>query len=238
MKVIGAGFGRTGTLSLKVALEELGFGPCYHMTELIGHPRHAAFWHDAIDKKAVDWRAFFQPYQATVDWPGCSFYKELMALYPDAKVLLTTRDPNKWYNSAEQTIYSVRQTIPRWLATLLVPLSKNFQVADKLIWEGTFHGHFADQAYALDIFERHNEEVKQFVPAERLLVYEVQEGWEPLCRFLGIPVPNGKPFPHLNDTRQFQQMVQRRLQMVKMIMLALLAAGLLMLAAVVSFFLT
>lgn len=223
MKLIGAGFGRTGTLSLKVALEDLGFGPCYHMTEVMNHPRHATFWLNAITGKVVDWRAFFAPYQATVDWPACSFYKELMALYPDAKVVLTTREPDQWYDSAYETIFSVRQRIPRWLATLLAPVAKTLQVPEKLIWEGTFEGRFADRAYAIAIFQRHNEAVKQFVPANRLLVYQVKEGWEPLCHFLNVPVPEGKPFPHLNDTAQFQQMVQQRVRLAQRILVGVLA---------------
>lgn len=237
MKVIGAGFGRTGTLSLKVALEELGFGPCYHMTELINRPRHVAFWQSALNRKPVDWRTFFQPYQATVDWPGCTFYKELMAVYPEAKVLLTVREPSKWYNSTEQTIYSVQESIPRWLHFLLALVSGNFQLADQLIWQGTFHGRFADRAYALEIFQRHIAEVKQVVPAERLLVYQVQEGWEPLCHFLEVPVPTGKPFPHLNDTRQFQQTVRQRVRLATMMTLGLVVVGLILLIALVYFWL-
>lgn len=238
MKVIGAGFGRTGTLSLKVALEELGFGPCYHMTELINRPRHVAFWQQALHRKPVDWRAFFQPYGATVDWPGCTFYKELITVYPDAKVLLTVREPSKWYNSTEQTIYSVQENIPRWLHFLLALVSGNFQLADQLIWQGTFHGRFADRSYALEIFQQHIAEVKQVVPAERLLVYQVQEGWEPLCRFLGVPVPEGKPFPHLNDTMQFQQAVRQRVQLATMITLGLLVVGFILLVALVYFWLS
>lgn len=237
MKVIGAGFGRTGTLSLKVALEELGFGPCYHMTELINRPRHAAFWQQAISRQPVDWRAFFQPYQSTVDWPGCTFYRDLMAVYPDAKVLLTVREPSKWYNSTEQTIYSVEESIPHWLRLLLAVVSGNFQVADKLIWQGTFHGRFADRAYAIEVFQQHIEEVKQVVPAERLLVYDVQEGWEPLCRFLGVPVPEGKPFPHLNDTRQFQQVMRQRVRLATLMTLGLVVVGLLLFVTLVYFWL-
>ena len=237
MKVIGAGFGRTGTLSLKVALEELGFGPCYHMTELINRPRHATFWQQAIHRQPVDWRAFFQPYQSTVDWPGCTFYRELMAVYPDAKVLLTVREPSKWYNSTEQTIYSVEESIPRWLRLLLAVVSGNFQVADKLIWQGTFHGRFADRAYAIEVFQQHIVEVKQVVPAERLLVYDVQEGWEPLCRFLGVPVPEGKPFPHLNDTRQFQQVMRQRVRLATLMTLGLVMVGVLLFVTFIYFWL-
>ncbi|MEZ4725977.1 MAG: sulfotransferase [Caldilineaceae bacterium] len=234
MKLIGAGFGRTGTLSLKVALEELGFGPCYHMTEVMNHPRHATFWLKATAGETVDWRAFFAPYQATVDWPACAFYKELMALYPDAKVILTTREPDKWYDSAYETIFSVHERIPHWLTTLLAPLTQSLQVPEQLIWEGTFGGRFADRAYAVAVFQQHNEAVKQFVPANRLLVYQVKEGWEPLCRFLNVPVPEDKPFPHLNDTAQFQQTVQQRVRLAQWLLVGMLVcvvSGLFMLVS-------
>ncbi len=105
LKIIGAGFGRTGTLSLKVALEELGFGPCYHMLEMFQHPEHIALWEAASKGHPVDWHQVFEEYQATVDWPGCAFYEQFMEAYPDAKVLLTVRDPDKWYESSQATIY-------------------------------------------------------------------------------------------------------------------------------------
>src|SRR5690242_7699355 len=105
LKVIGAGFGRTGTLSLKVALEELGFGPCYHMIEVFQYPEHAKLWEAATQGKPIDWDQIFANYQATVDWPGCTFYADLMARYPDAKVLLSVRDPETWYESVMSTIY-------------------------------------------------------------------------------------------------------------------------------------
>lgn len=219
MKVIGAGFGRTGTLSLKAALEELGFGPCYHMKEALAHPSHLFFWNAASKGKAVDWKQHFLPYQATVDWPACKFYKELMLEYPDAKVLLSVRDPEKWYDSARDTIYKVGKTFPMsWL--------RSFFPVD-LIWKDTFDGRFEDRRYAIQVFNRHVEEVKRHVPADKLLVYEVKDGWEPLCRFLDVPVPQGKPFPRLNDTAEFERIIRRGALVGKVLMgaLVLLVAG-------------
>ena len=211
MRVIGAGFGRTGTRSLKGALEELGFGPCYHMTELFGHPEHVELWDAAIRGEPVDWEGLFRDYEATVDWPGCSFHEELMRAYPDAKVLLSVRDPDRWYESAYNTIYRMSRTSHLfYLIRLFSPrLGRAYPVINRLIWEGTFDGRFEDRGYAIEVFEGWNEEVKQRVPAERLLVYEVKEGWGPLCEFLGAAVPEGKPFPHLNDAESFRRMVRR-----------------------------
>lgn len=194
LKVIGAGFGRTGTLSLKNALEHLGFGPCYHMTELFSHPEADEQWAAIARGEPVDLNALFAGYQASVDWPACAVYRELMQLYPEAKVLLSVRDPEKWYESARNTIYHVAD---RKL------LSPHARMIDTLIWEGTFHGRFEDKDYAIAVFQRHNEEVKQLVPAAKLLVYDVKEGWEPLCAFLGVAVPVDTPFPHLNDREEF-----------------------------------
>jgi hypothetical protein len=210
MRVIGAGFGRTGTRSLKGALEELGFGPCYHMTELFGHPEHVELWDAATRGEPVDWEGLFRDYEATVDWPGCSFYEELMRAYPDAKVLLSVRDPDRWYESAYNTIYRMSRTSHLfYLIRLFSPrVGRAYPVINRLIWEGTFDGRFEDRGYTIEVFEGWNEEVKERVPAERLLVYEVKEGWGPLCDFLGVAVPEGKPFPHLNDIEAFRRMIR------------------------------
>jgi hypothetical protein len=201
MKVIGAGFGRTGTMSLKVALEELGFAPCYHMIEVFEHPEHVSLWEAAIRGEPLDWEKIFGSYQAAVDWPTAAFYNELMKVYPHAKVLLTIRDPEKWYESTKNTLY------PTGDAPEPSPIMR---MATKLVWEQTFDGNFEDRRYAIEVFKRHNEEVKKHVPPERLLVYEVKEGWKPLGEFLGVEIPEEKPFPHLNDTEAFKEMMQQR----------------------------
>ncbi len=233
MKVIGAGFGRTGTLSLKAALETLGFSPCYHMTELFQHPNHISYWEAATNGESVDWHALFADYQATVDWPGCTFYAELIKAYPNAKVLLSVRDPERWYDSVINTIYQTSRLLKQpsgSLLTLLIRLIspqrlRIVHMINKLIWQNTFDNRFEDKAYALEIFQQHIEEVKQRVPTDKLLVYNVKEGWEPLCAFLGVEVPANTPFPHLNDRDSFAGGIRRQQEKMRMIG-GLLVAGL------------
>jgi Sulfotransferase domain len=224
LKVIGAGFGRTGTLSLKTALERLGFGPCYHMIEVLKRPRDAAFWDEAADKAArgerVNWDRVFSDYEATVDWPGCAFYRELMEAYPDAKVILSVRDPQEWYESVRATFLRGRDTaapkpslrrtlvfkVLRWVAP---PMRNLYLMQRKVIFERSFRGHWLERGDAIEAFEEHVKEVKEFVPPERLLVYEVALGWEPLCEFLGVEVPD-EPFPHRNDAEEFRRIAMKR----------------------------
>lgn len=207
IKVIGAGFGRTGTTSIKAALEQLGFDQCYHMQEVIKHPSHVQYWQDAMAGKAVDWDQLFRGYQATVDWPACNFYQQLMVQYPEAKVLLTLREPDAWYASCLNTIYRIyRKPALRLIRQFLPPMKRFTAMNEALIWQGDFAGRFTDRAHAIAVFNQHNAAVQAHVPPERLLVYHVKEGWEPLCRFLEVPVPQGIPFPHLNDSKIFQRM--------------------------------
>ncbi len=209
MKLIGAGMGRTGTKSLQIALQELGFDPCYHMTEAFKHPAHMRLWHAAAQGEPIDWDALLGGYEATVDFPGCSFYRELMAHYPDAKVLLSVRDPERWYESAYATIYEMTKVIPRWLRLLVPPLRQLHEMADAVIWGnlGAFEGQMENRALATQKFIEWNERVQRDVPPEKLLVYSVKEGWEPLCDFLGVPVPD-KPFPHVNDRAEMMQRIR------------------------------
>jgi hypothetical protein len=232
VKVIGAGFGRTGTLSVKAALEELGFAPCYHMSEVFEHPTDAALWKAAAECETVDWHSVLDRYQAAVDWPVCAFYKELMEAYPEAKVLLTVRDPERWYESAAATIHNVQHRfskLPRVMKRFLPAMAKVGQMISAVVWDGTFHGKFQDKDEAIAIFNRHNEEVQRYVPAERLLVYSVKEGWGPLCAFLGVEVPADKPFPHLNDRGSFEgnRAIWRNQRRLRMVGGALIAVGVL-----------
>ena len=142
LKVIGAGLGRTGTLSLKMALEELGFVKCYHMIEVIGHPDHISVWDAAARGEKVDWEKLFEGYQATVDWPGCELFEEYTRLWPDAKVVLTVRDPERWHHSALRTIYGARNMFPRWLGFFAPKWRKFGVMANRLIWDGKFQGRF------------------------------------------------------------------------------------------------
>jgi Sulfotransferase domain len=210
MQVIGAGFGRTGTLTLKAALEELGVGPCYHMVEVLwGDTSRLGLWQAAASGEEVDWKAVFDGFESTVDWPGCTFWEPLMEVFPEAKVLLTVRDPEAWYESARNTIYAsliAGQKGELKEGNEEPPSPEAFAMIAKLIWQGTFHGKFEDKAYAIAKFEEHNEAVRSKVPPERLIVHEVREGWRPLAQMLGVPEPQGE-FPRLNDKVAFREMV-------------------------------
>ncbi len=204
MKVIGAGFGRTGTLSLMTALETLGFSKCYHMLHVRQNSGHDAIWMKAHHGERVDWDALFDGYQAAVDWPSCNFWRQQLEYYPNAKVILSLRDPESWYTSVMNTIYPItkanvesddpaRQAAGRW--------------AMEIIWDAVFDGRMDDKAHVIDVFNRHNQSVINALPAEKLLVFEAQHGWAPLCEFLDVPVPN-TPYPKSNTTEEFQAMVK------------------------------
>ena len=198
--VIGAGFGRTGTLSLKGALEHLGFGP-YHMIEVIDRPEHVDFWQRAAAGTAVDWDEILAGYRAAVDWPACSFYAELAARFPEAKVILTARDPERWYQSAWQTIFP---RITRPVSPDDALAWARIRMQRKIVIEQAFGGDIEDREHALAVFRQHVAEVQRAIPPERLLVYRVADGWEPLCRFLERPVPD-QPFPHVNASDEFRR---------------------------------
>lgn len=182
------------------------------MQELFRDPEHARLWGAAMRGGLGDWDELFAGYRSTVDWPGCAFYEELMERYPDAKVLLTMRDADRWYESAYNTIYNTRRpSLPLLIlypSVMLLPrMSRMIRLVNRLIWEQTFHGNFGDRRHAIGVFERHNREVLDRVPAERLLVYEVKQGWGPLCEFLDVDVPD-EPFPRINDTGTFRRIVR------------------------------
>jgi hypothetical protein len=208
MKVIGAGFGRTGTMSLKAALERLGFGPCFHMIDLIRDPTPLPYWQAAADGEKVDWTEALDGWESTIDWPGCTFWEEMAEIWPDAPVLLSVRDPEAWYRSTYNSIHEAKEMALRGELqgnTEEAPDPAVMQMINGLIWKGTFKGRFTDKEFALEVFRRHNEDVKSKVPADRLLVYEIKQGWGPLCDFLGVEVPD-EPMPHLNDTDSFRNM--------------------------------
>jgi hypothetical protein len=197
VQVIGAGFGRTGTLSLKGALQAIGFDPCYHMIETFERPDQCALWLQAERGEPVDWLALLAGYRATVDWPGCRFYRQLMEAFPKAKVILTVRDPESWYDSVNATIH----TRPAGREPQRDDDIRT-QMVRAVVWEGSLDGRFDDRMAAIDIFRRHIDEVKHTVPADRLLAFEVRQGWGPLCDFLDVERP-AAPFPHLNETKVF-----------------------------------
>jgi hypothetical protein len=225
VKVVGAGFGKTGTMSLKAALETLGFGPCYHMIEVFEHPEHAGFWQAAWRGEPVDWDGLLGGYEAAVDWPACTFYEELLQRHPDARVLLSVRDPERWYESTRDTIYQISKitagsrlsrAVFAFVGLFVSGVFEIGRMGNEIIWQGTFDGRFEDRSHAIEVFVRHNEEVKRREPAEKLLVFEVKEGWGPLCEFLGVAEPD-KPFPRLNDAAQ----MRRGIKAVRAIAIAL-----------------
>jgi hypothetical protein len=199
LQVIGAGFGRTGTLSLKLALEQLGFGPCYHMVEVFRNAESPGLWIDAADGIS-NWDKIFRGYNACVDWPAATFYASLAHRYPEAKVILTERDPEVWFRSTQATIFP-RATPP----DTNLPFDRMFR---KVIGQ-LFDYRMREHDHVIDVFKRHNAEVRRTIAAERLLVYEITQGWEPLCRFLGVPVPT-TPMPVTNTTPEFGKHVGPR----------------------------
>jgi hypothetical protein len=201
LQVIGAGFGRTGTLSTRTALVRLGFGPCDHMVENEEHPDRFALWDEALRCKAagepIDWRPLLMGFRAIVDWPGAYFWRELAAAHPDAKVLLTVRDPERWVASIQATIFAMSDD--------QLPSGSR-----DIIFTRTFADRLTDRAHCLAVLARHEQAVRETIAPDRLLVFDVKQGWEPLCAFLGVPVPEDEPFPHVNDTEAFHADIQER----------------------------
>lgn len=201
MKVIGAGFGRTGTLSLKLALEQVGFDPCYHMFDVVGREERLQEWLELAEGGERDWPGTFAGYEAAVDWPASAFWRELVDFYPEAKVVLTVRDPDRWYDSIDKTLYAQYVRL-REQKTLFA------RMVQPMIWDGIFGGRF-DRESATERFRQHTAEVTEAVPADRLLVFKTGEGWGPLCEFLGVPVP-AEEFPSSNDSSSFQERIAKR----------------------------
>ena len=201
LKVIGAGLGRTATFSLKFALEHLGFGPCYHMSEVFaGARRNVPLWLDVIRGKP-DWNAVFAGFQSTTDYPACTYWRELADFYPDAKVILTVRDANSWFESVSDTIFS-----PKMQGSLAgSPVGAMMQ---GVIFDA-FGGRVNDRAFMTDWFTRRNQAVIDALPRSRLLVFSPKEGWGPLCAFLGVPVPKA-PFPRVNSRDEINQAMDER----------------------------
>lgn len=203
LKVIGAGFGRTGTLSMKAALEQLGYNKCHHMLEVMPNATQLNAWHAISQGEAPDWDDVFDGFQASVDFPSSAYWRELAAHYPDAKIILTSRSFDSWYDSASETIYPVIATIPGWM-TMIPTVKKIKDMTHGAIWDGVFGGKFEDKEATRKVFEQHEADVKSAFSDDRLLVFHPKEGWEPLCSFLGQPVPD-TPFPNVNDRAEFQK---------------------------------
>jgi len=200
LRVVGAGLGRTGTHSLKLALEQLLGGPCYHMSELIEREGDTAVWARAVDGRDVDWVAFLSEFSATVDWPACAFWEEIAAAHPGAVVVLSVREsPEAWVKSFERTIaQALQKPVPpedeAWVERRRMVLA---------MVESTFTPDWRDRDAAKAAYIRHNERVRAAVPADRLVEYRAGDGWEPLCAALGVEIP-AEPFPHTNTTADFR----------------------------------
>ena len=196
LSVIGAGVGRTGTLSLKAALEQLLQKPCYHMVEVFSHPEHVTSWRAAADGELVDWATLLDGYGATSDFPACLFWPELLGANPDAIVVLSTRGDSKaWWESASETIFAIAGTdIPP-------EMSEWFEMW-KAVASARFTPNWTDEAATRAAYERHNAEVRASVPPGRLVLWQPGDGWGPLCEALAVAVPDD-PFPHLNTRQDF-----------------------------------
>ena len=201
LKVIGAGLGRTATLSLKFALEHLDLGPCYHMAEVFaGARRNVPLWLDVVRGKP-DWNAVFGRFQSTTDYPACTYWRELTAFYPDAKVILTVRDADSWFDSVSETIFS-----PKMQGSLVgSPVGAMMQ---GVVFDA-FGDRVNDRAFMTDWFTRRNQSVIDSLPPSRLLVFSPKEGWGPICAFLGVAVPKA-PFPRVNSRDELNQAVAER----------------------------
>jgi len=210
MKVIGVGFGRTGTLSLKAALERLGAGPCFHMIDLIvgeRRERDLPYWTQIADGKQVDWSVVFDGWSSTVDWPACSRWEELIEAFPEAPVLLNIRDFDPFYESCKNTILAVKEAALAGTiqpdANRVPPSPALWEVIEKLIWQGDFEGRFKDKEWVREMYYQRIETIKATVPAERLTVWELGDGWQPLADMLGVEAP-AEEFPRLHDTNEFR----------------------------------
>lgn len=209
LQIIGAGLGRTGTLSLKAALERLGFGPCYHMTRIFEHIDHGPMWQQFAAGARGDWDSLLGEFNSAVDWPTSYFWRELAAFYPKAKLILTVRDADRWFTSIDSTLF-------RFMRAPVVPddeaARRQIVMARDIVQHRTFGDRIDDRAHVIDVYERHNRTVQQTLPAERLLTYDVAQGWEPLCAFLGVPVPD-EPFPRINAQQELLATHAQRYQL-------------------------
>jgi sulfotransferase family protein len=199
LEIIGPGFGRTGTNSLKLALEHLGFGPCHHMFEIRDKPELLADWQAAARGERVGWNRVFSGYRSQVDWPGARYWRELLQWFPDAKVILSVRDPDEWFDSVQATI------APLMIAHGSHPsphLNAIAEMAYQTVVAQIFNGRISDRQHATRVFREHIDEVRRTVASDRLLVFDLKDGWTPLCNFLSVKLPTA-PFPRTNSSNDF-----------------------------------
>ena len=193
LRLLGAGIGRTGTLSLKAALEVLLGAPCYHMLELFPRPEHIPLWHAAARGEKIDWQGLFSGYAAAVDWPAAAFWPEIAAAFPDAIILLSTRDTEGWWTSASNTIFPATRSAPEgeWRRMIEAMFSARFTT------------EIENKAACIAAYAAHNRHVRATAPPARLVEWQPGDGWAPLCRALDLAIPD-QPFPHVNSTAEFQ----------------------------------
>jgi hypothetical protein len=225
LKIIGAGFPRTGTNSLKRSLEMLGFTKCYHMKELLTHPDQLPLWLQLETTGTTDWDTLYDGFQGSVDFPCYPFYKQHLKRYPEAKVILTVRDFDSWYKSVKSTIWTAG---PQNLGQKLMMMGRMLtnprvrqvigciKFVKRQFWKKQFQDRFLDEPFVREAFKKHIEEVKAYVPEDQLLVYDIRQGWAPLCEFLGVPEPT-ENLPHLNKRENFKTMLQGLIKTGKMV---------------------
>jgi hypothetical protein len=210
---------------MKAALERLGFGPCYHMYEVFTHPDHVDRWLPVASDTAVNWDDVLAGYRSTQDWPASHFWQELADAYPEAKIVLTVRDPRSWYPSVRTLLTRGPATGDQEAGAAPAAMADAAAAIDRMrpVLNVIGRTHFGadwsvgddipDEELAVAAFHRHTARVKESIPPKRLLVFDVRQGWAPLCAFLGVPPPADEPFPHLNDSawmrRAFEQMRSR-----------------------------
>jgi len=196
LRVVGAGLGRTGTLSLKLALERLLGAPCYHMLEVFPRPDHLETWNRAVHGEPVDWTTLFDCFVAAVDWPMCAFWRDIADAFPAATILLSSRSGDDWWRSFDKTIAENFRRDP-------IPGGEKFHGMVTALLQRTFTPNPLDEAEAVRAYERHNEEVRKEAPPDRFVEWHPGDGWEPLCAALDVAIPD-EPFPHTNTTEEFR----------------------------------
>lgn len=215
LKVIGTGLGRTGTHSLKLAIEQLGVGKCYHMVELFQQPERLKYFKKAERGEKVNWNELFDGYKAAVDYPAARYYKQITEFYPEAKVIHTLRDPEEWYESASATIFWASKPYSLRILKLAVHLPFSSEARRRIpvllynrkLSELEFGRYLRDKEKVLEKYKKHHEEVLRTISSERLLMFDPKNGWEPLCKFLDVPVPS-QPYPRSNTREEFLKRVE------------------------------
>ncbi|MEM9836195.1 MAG: sulfotransferase family protein [Bacteroidota bacterium] len=215
LQVMAVGLPRTGTSSLKAALQMLGFGPCQHMDNLFSAPDLVDLWIELYETGQTDFNTLFADFHSVTDFPACFCYRELMAAYPDVKVILNYREPGSWYASMLRTIHAVVPTTPEEKAALLekgqtdprfLAIAKALALVEVYLLDRPFGGQFLDKGKAIQRYEQHYAAVRQYVPAPQLLEVELGMGWESICNFLEVEVPS-ESYPFKNKTNDFQEQI-------------------------------